>query len=667
MAEAWLGQLTPSESGKLLFSPAVFHAGSLLLHLACVVLVYRLLLMMTEYSALSTQYSVPSVANRPACLGALLFALHPLQVESVAWVSEQRGLLSALFSLLCLMAWLKFGAGVPGAATKGIGYYFLASAACLMALLAKPSAVSLPLMAIVLDVFLLRRAWRVSVLALLPWAAMVAMIVFITRQEQSHLHLTFVAPLWARPLVAGDALQFYLNKLVWPRSLGILYQRSPEHAMAQVWFYWTWLVPAVVVALIAWSRHRAAFVAVGWFVAVLLPVLGLIPFAHQAYSTVADRYMYLAMAAPAYGLACWVAAGASRWKLAVCGAILLLCGVLSFQQAGHWRDSVTLYMQALRVNPDSASAHSNLGRELLMRGDLESAERHLHLALKLDPSSAMANFHQGILLAQQGKTEAARQCYERAIELDGEYAPPQVNLGVLLMNEGRNEEALAAFAAALRIDPLELRAHFNRGLVYERMGQPAAAIEEFGQVIEHAPANHASRLKLGMLLVSQGQRREAMEHFRAILSKQDDPSAHAELAAALVEEGDPHTALQHYGQALRQASPVWPAIAGRAAWLLSTYPAEDVRNGRQAVLLAEEACRQTDYQSSQLLQSLAAAKAEVGDFREAAARAGQAHQRALAAGDSQRAAALEEQLRSYREERPFRTSPRVTTSGNEDE
>jgi Tfp pilus assembly protein PilF len=282
--------------------------------------------------------------------------------------------------------------------------------------------------------------------------------------------------------------------------------------------------------------------------------------------------------------------------------------------------------------------------------------------LKLDPTSSTANFYQGILLQRQGNTEEARKCYERAIELDPEYAPPQVNLGVLLMNENRHEQALAAFAEALRIDPMELRARFNSGLVYERMGQSAAAIEEFRQVIEHAPDNHASRLKLGMLLASEGKRHEAMDHFRYILSKQDDPSAHAELAAALVAEGDPHSALQHYGQALRQASPVWAAIAGRAAWLLATHPADDVRDGRQAVMLAEAACRQTEYQSAELLESLAAAKAEVGDFREAVTRAEQAHERAVAAGDSQRATTLEEQLRGYRQERPFRTPRRVTAN-----
>ncbi len=344
-AEAWLAGLPQDEAKNAALSPAVFHAGSLLLHLACVVLVYRLLLlMMTEYSALSTQYSVPSVAHRPAaCLGALLFALHPVQVESVAWISEQRGLLAALFSLLSLLAYLAFRAGCPDQhGASGWGYYVWATVAFVMALLAKPSSACLPLLAAGLDLFVLHRSWRVSVLALLPWLALAAGMVLITQSEQPVSALSFVPPLWARPLIAGDALLFYLTKLVWPLDLGILYRRSPEYVMSQPWFWAGGLAISLLAATLAWSRFRAGLLAAGWFVVVLSPVLGLAPFIHQRYSTVADRYAYLAMLGPAYLLAWWFTRGPSWSKTAACAVMLLLCAALSFRQAGHWRDSMHL-------------------------------------------------------------------------------------------------------------------------------------------------------------------------------------------------------------------------------------------------------------------------------------------------------------------------------------
>jgi tetratricopeptide (TPR) repeat protein len=601
--------------------------------------------------------------EQAACWGAMLFALHPLQVESVAWTSEQRGLLAAMFSLLSLLAYMTFRAGLPRehGASSGWAYYVWASVAFLMALLAKPSSASVPLLAAGLDLFVLHRSWRVSLAALLPWLALSVGMFLITRSEQPASALSFVPPLWARPLVAGDAMAFYLAKLVWPLDLGILYRRSPEYVLSQAWLLASGLAPLLLLAILAWSRFRAGLLAAAWFTTALLPVLGLMPFIHQRYSTVADRYMYLAMVGPAYLLAWWVTRSQSWWKRAACVVMLLLCGMLSFRQAGHWRDSAHLYRQALVANPFSDTAHASLSR-CLMQDDPLTAQRHLERALEINPRSALAHYNQGVLLEQQGNQQAAAGWYQRAIELDPSYHYAHVNLGVLHLNQGRYEEAVSNFEAALRIAPSDLAAGFNRGLALQRAGRTVEAMEQFRRVLDDWPDHHPSRVKLGMLLAAQGARQQAIEEFRRVLAKQSEPSAHAELAAALMAEGDLASALDHYRQALAIESPVWPAIAGRVALILATHPSADIRDGRQAVALAEEACRRSNYQSPDLLGALAAAKAEVGEFAEAVTRAQQAHDLAAELGQPQLAGELAQQLQHYRQNRPVRALERRSSS-----
>ena len=372
-AEAWLARCPPDEFGSPVFNPAVFHAGSVLLHMACTLLAYCLLM---------------AILHRPtpACLGAAFFALHPLQVESVAWVSEQRGLLSGVFTFLSLLAWLRFGRGIKprtaagevaefqapaiAAATGGWGWYALAFAACALAVLAKPSGVSTPLFAAVLDLFLLRRRLLVSLVALLPWLAMAAGMFAITKQQQPDAMLEFQSALWARPLIAGDALQFYLARIVWPWELMMQYPRSPQIVLADAWVYVAWIVPAFVLGLCYGFRRQGPWMlCAGWFLAALAPVLGLAPFAYQHYSTVADRYAYLALFAPALAIA-WIVRHGQRGALSVAAAAIVLLALLSFQQAGTWQNNESLYSHTLRLNPRSDSAHAGWGAELLRGGNM---------------------------------------------------------------------------------------------------------------------------------------------------------------------------------------------------------------------------------------------------------------------------------------------------------
>lgn len=338
-AEAALA-LRRAPDGTTRLDPAVFHLGNVLLHAGSTLLVYWLLRRLLARSfapaacwtparaspsaialescasqAPATPTGAPSAASPATILAcgaaAALFALHPVQVESVAWVSEGRGLLCAFWSLVALWQWVVYWQSGDGRAA--VRHYAAATAAYVLALLSKPAAVAVPLMAGVLAVGWFPapssaeasgRSWRAAARSLAPWFVGAAAWTVLTKLLQPDADADFVAPWWARPLVAGDALAFYLSKLVAPWGLCPDYGRSPRWVMAQGTFYVAWLVPAALVASLACLRGRRVWLtAVGLSVAWLVPVLGFVPFEYQRISTVADRYLYLAMFGPALALA----------------------------------------------------------------------------------------------------------------------------------------------------------------------------------------------------------------------------------------------------------------------------------------------------------------------------------------------------------------------------
>jgi tetratricopeptide (TPR) repeat protein len=270
--------------------------------------------------------------------------------------------------------------------------------------------------------------------------------------------------------------------------------------LTRAWAYAAWIVPAGLVVVLAWRRSHVGLACIGWFVAALFPVLGFIPFGYQLYSTVADRYVYLAMVGPAYALACWLAGERSWRKVAATVAVLVVLAALTFLQTAHWRNGTALYLQAVRVSPTSDVANGNLGRELLERGNDRAAEPYLVRTLELNPRSSITAFNLGTIAERRGDLQQAEHLYRQAIEIEPGVRFPHVSLGVLLMNQQRDEAALEAFEAALRIAPSDLQAGFNRALVLDRLGRPAEAAEQLRTVLKNWPDHKPSRSKLGALL-----------------------------------------------------------------------------------------------------------------------------------------------------------------------
>ena len=469
---AWAGLASvarldrPDELGVQL-NPYVFHAANVAAHAGAAVVAFlllrRLLASRAESpgdaaeSAEREERSVFAGASRvdlAALGGSLLFALHPVQVESVAWVSGLKDVLAGLFGLAALLGYV--AAVGSDARRRAATAYALATAALVLALLSKPSAVTVPLLAAALDRLVLGRGWRAVARSIGPWLALAAAVAVVAKVAQPGVE-SDPGPLWLRPLVAGDALAFYLGKLAWPVGLGIDYGRTPAVARASGWFWAAWLVPTAIGVGLFLTRRRYPTVAAAGAVFALapLPVLGGLPFMFQLYSTVADHYLYMAMLGPALLLARTLSrCPRGRAFAAACGvsvAVLVALAARSVDQAGHWRDNRSLFRRVVAVNPTSWPGLINLGSDFDVRRD---------------PSRAVA-------------------LYRRSIEARPEQVTAYSNLARSLVRLGEYDEAERTFAEALRrraaAPPGE---QFDLGDEYARFG---SRMLEAGQAARAKP------------------------------------------------------------------------------------------------------------------------------------------------------------------------------------
>jgi len=454
--ETLVSRLTGGMSPQQPLSTEVFHACSIALHGAATLLVWRLLGRL-------------GVTNSFARLcGASLFACHPIQVESVAWISEQRGLLSAVFSLVALNI---FADRTPHLAeNRGLQWDMRTgcSLTCfVLAALAKPQAVSVPLMFLFLNGHTWRAPIALTAARLVPWVAMMAVIVFLTQSVQPTVGLAEAAPLWLRPVIAGDAMFHYVRTLALPLSLSIDYGRTPETILADPWSYVRAAV--VVTAMVGFAivpSARCWRLPLAISVSALFPVLGFFPFVFQAISTVADRYAYLAMLGPALALGMLLqSAGWARIPVVVVAlAWLTACLGATWLTIPTWRNTEALFTRAVEVNPRSFHGHVCLGRELLDQGKYSDALMHYDAAISLDTlltSKPMAYYGRAVAKHRLGDLDVAAQAYRKALAIDDTNANAHNDFGVLLGQQGRTVEAVVHFKAAIALKPDLLEAAQN--------------------------------------------------------------------------------------------------------------------------------------------------------------------------------------------------------------
>ncbi len=481
--------------------PQVFHLANLAVHVLNVLLVFAILRKLVD--------------NDWACwAGALLFALHPVQVEPVAWVTGMKDLLGGLFGLLALWSYLSYAVAAKEGATAGAGraHYALATCCYVLALLSKPSAVAVPVMAWVLDCWAVKRPARQATLALIGWvAAGAAAAVLGGYVEREGVEATIGTPIWPRPLVAGDALAFYLWKLAVPLRLAPDYGRRLALVLAHKWGYLTWLVPCAL-AVLVWLRRASwplLVASAGVFVAALLPVLGFVPFRFQGYSTVADRYLYLAMLGPALALAWVLARRQSKVIWTVCLTALTLAGLQTTVQTLHWRNTFALFVHTLEINPNSWTSYTNLGAALKEQGEIAHAMTSFRRALAICPDDAGAHFGLGRILQETGRMEEAAVEFRAAVR-SRPYVPEMHDyLGIALGTLGRNAEAQAHWAEALRLDPEYASAHHNLAISLYAQGRAQEAIEHWREALRVRPDFARAQRSLAQVLEAEEQARRS--------------------------------------------------------------------------------------------------------------------------------------------------------------
>ncbi len=494
-------------------NPLGYHLSNLLIHGASAAVLYLIALRLLSAapsplpspprggegsSRLPLPFGERAGVRGAAAFAALLWAIHPLRVESVAWVTERRDVLSGLFFLLAVLGYLAYCGQEPRGPRRG-RLYALSLGCFALALLSKGIAATLPAVLLLLDVYPLRRIgdWpsaRRALLEKIPFivlalaAVVVGFWVVVRGGGMTPLgHLGWPG----RIAVSLYALAFYLWKTVAPAGLSPLYELPvPLDPMARVFM----LSGAVVVAITAAAvllRRRWPWLLAAWaaYAVLLLPVVGL---AHNGYQIAADRYTYLPGIAWALlaGAAGSLALSRRRYRIlaaVLAGVVLASLGTATWKQTGLWRDGVTLWQHALSLNPASGITHANLGAELAKRSRVVEAVREFDEAIRLRPNHPEAHLFLGVLIAQEGNLADAAALFERALELRPRFADAHNNLGKTLAEAGRLREAEEHFREAARIDPDSAEARNNLGIALAQQGRLAEAEAQFAEALRIRP------------------------------------------------------------------------------------------------------------------------------------------------------------------------------------
>ena len=478
-------------------NPFGYHLTSLVLHAANAIVFY-----FVAFRILGL--ALPDAGDRgraglalSAGFAALLFALHPLRVESVAWATERRDVLSGLFYLLTILVYL--GACERGA--RGRGWYWGAVGLFACALLSKSMVVSLPIVLLILDIYPLRRlggavGWwsepagrvyleKIPFVLLAAGASAIAFLALFSLHSMAGLAQLSVP---GRLAISAYNLSFYLWKTVLPLDLSPLYELRGVNAWAPPFLLGYGVVLAITALALA-LRHRVQGLPAAWlaYVITLLPVLGIF---QNGPHVAADRYTYLAC----LGFALLAGAGlliASR-RLPVLSAglaLVLLVGLgsLTWSQAQVWHDSEKLWSHAIGIDPKSPVAHNDWGDALARQGKMAEAIEHFQTALRLKPDYAEAHVNTGIALDQQGKRAEAIEHYQAALRLKPDSAEAHGNMGDALARQGKLAEAIEHYRQALQIKPNYAAVHNNIGVALAKQGKVAEAIAHYQQALQIRP------------------------------------------------------------------------------------------------------------------------------------------------------------------------------------
>ena len=533
--------------------PTGYHVTNLLLHIGDTLLIWTIL----------RRLCIPG-----AFLAALLFGVHPVNVESVAWISQRKNLLAMLFALVSVLCFLKGDAtseatpAAAGARPVFSRWDWLSLAAFTLAMLSKTSAAFLPL--VLAGVILWQRAvTRRDLLRVVPFVVVAAALVRLTIWFRPHGGDAPVVTSTQieRVLGAGSVVWFYLSRALLPVNLAFLYPQWQVDV--REWRYWLASLGVIALTGLLWwyrdSWARAGVFAWGYYCLALLPVLGFIDVGYMQHLPVADHYQHFAL----IGVTGLAAAGWGVWQRTARGAARRIAGVvaaaavaalmlLTWRQSSLYADPVSLYEASLQQNPGSWVAHNNLGVVLVDTGRLTEAIDHYQQALRLHPDYAAAQYNWGNALMRSGRIDDAQAHYEEALRLQPNYPEAEHNLGVAFTQTGQTEQAIAHYEKAVQLKPNYPDAVNNLGSALLQTGKLQNAIEQFEQAVQLKPDFPNAQYNLGLALAQADRPQEAVAHFReALRLRPDYPEAQNNLGSALLQTGHADEAIEHFAQALR--------------------------------------------------------------------------------------------------------------------
>jgi len=536
-------------------NPKGHHLTSLLFHVANTLLLLLIFVRMTG-------------ALWQSSLVAALFALHPLHVESVAWVAERKDVLSTFFMMLTLWVYTIY------VKKGGVRRYLLVVLFFVLGLMSKPMLVTLPFVLLMLDFWPLGRLCHIRdtrnevtgqhtderpnifrlVWEKVPFftlAVVSSVVTFIVQERGGAVKLLEMYSIQTRIINAFVAYIEYIVNMVWPVKLAVLYPH-PGNSLPIWKGVVTGLVMVLITVLVIRKARKIQYLAVGWFwyIVTLIPVIGIVQVGSQA---MADRYTYITL----IGLFVIIAWGAndllSKWLrrkiwLGTLAAIILpVLIVLTWKQVQYWEDSITLYKHTLKHTSNNFIIYNNLGKVYNDSGKYKEAIEAYKQSTRIAPDYAMAHSNLGVSYNDSGKYKEAIEACRKAIWINPDYAKAYFNLSVAYGESGKYEEAIEACRKAIEIDPDYAMAHSNLGVAYGVLGMYKEAIEKFKQAIEIDPDDVMAHSNLGYAYLSSSMHKEAIEAYKqAIGIEPDSAKAHFGLGYACVLSNDRDLALEQY-------------------------------------------------------------------------------------------------------------------------
>jgi tetratricopeptide (TPR) repeat protein len=611
----WLGYMSIAQ----LFGPgpAGFHLANVLLHATNSVLVFLLLVDLTR-------------ARWRSALVAVLFAVHPLRLESVAWVAEFKDVLCVFFFLLTLLAYGRY----VRASSRGraVAWYFAAICLFVLGLLAKPMLVTLPFVLLLLDFWPLKRSvdWRRLLVEKIPFFAIAAggsVLTFIAQRRGGMVRDNTHYPLLLRLGNAIWAYGRYLAATVWPARLSIYYPfegvlRGTTMPWGLVGVSLAVLVLITLIGIYLWRRERAVLIGWLWFLGMLVPTIGIVQIGSHS---MADRFSYLPhiglLAAIVWGAAALIGdhPRAQKWALGAGALAAVLLASATLWQLPNWQNTYTIFFHSLKVTRNNSLANGTLGRAFQLAGDQAQAMKYYQEALRIEPDNPDTLANMGRLLREQKHPDEALPLLRRAVDLNPGQVWSRNSLGNTLADLHRYDQAIEQFDRAVSIDPDLPPIWINYGIALEKMDRWNDAADKFRRALKIEPNNPRDRFGYGMIL----------EHLNR-----------------------PAVAREQFEEALR-LEPNWQAPAIELARLLACNPGSKVRDPRRAIDIAEALNRATLFQRADLLDLLAVAYASDGRFDQAIGTATRAHQLAVSKHQSDLAAQIADRLALYRAHRPF--------------